>query len=430
MKILGLSVKNVKRIKAVEITPEGAVVVLGGRNGQGKSSVLDAIAYALGGKDVLCKEPVRRGETNAEVSCDLGEYTVRRTFTAEGGGNLTLTTKDGARFSSPQKRLDDIVGQLSFDPLAFSRMDARAQAETLRALVGLDFTKTDQRRGAIFEQRTDVNRQAKAIRARLEAMPAHHEGAPADEVPSSDLLAELDGAIAANRVRDEANQDRVLKTRRLEEMAERMRRTKHEIEQLQARLISEERAWQEALEGVERATEAVAAMCVIDTDPIRARLAQLETDNRIARENQLRIVTTAALDNLNKEAGALSESLDQIERAKRLAIQGVAFPVPGLGLDDLGQVTFNGLPFEQASSAEQLRVSVGIGLALNPKLRVLLIRDGSLLDPESLRLVAEMAEGADAQLWIERVEEDGSTVVIEDGGVRGAEAVAAEGGAA
>jgi hypothetical protein len=81
-------------------------------------------------------------------------------------------------------------------------------------------------------------------------------------------------------------------------------------------------------------------------------------------------------------------------------------------------ITFNGLPFEQASSAEQLRVAVAMGLALNPTLRVLLIRDGSLLDAENLGMVAEMAAEADAQVWIERVGEgDECAVVIEDGHV-------------
>ena len=100
-------------------------------------------------------------------------------------------------------------------------------------------------------------------------------------------------------------------------------------------------------------------------------------------------------------------------------ISKAAYPVAGLGFDQLGGVTFNGLPFSQASTAEQLRVSVAIGLALNPQLRVLLIRDGSLLDDDSMKMVAKMAAKADAQVWIERVEIDGQvSVVIEDGAIK------------
>ena len=84
-------------------------------------------------------------------------------------------------------------------------------------------------------------------------------------------------------------------------------------------------------------------------------------------------------------------------------------------------MTFDGKPFDQASSAEQLRVSVAMGIALNPTLRVLLVRDGSLLDKESFKMMAEMASEADAQVWIERVEDDDHVgIVIEDGAVKGA----------
>jgi hypothetical protein len=101
---------------------------------------------------------------------------------------------------------------------------------------------------------------------------------------------------------------------------------------------------------------------------------------------------------------------------KRKKITEAAYPIPGLMFDTAGGVVLNGIPFEQCSSAEQLRVSVAIGLALNPKLKVLLIRDGSLLDDDSLREIQAIAEKADAQIWMERVGVDGQTsVVIEDG---------------
>jgi hypothetical protein len=93
-------------------------------------------------------------------------------------------------------------------------------------------------------------------------------------------------------------------------------------------------------------------------------------------------------------------------------------PIEGLALNEEG-VTFNDLPFSQCSSAEQLRISVAMGLALNPKLKVLLIRDGSLLDEESMKALAEQAAAADAQVWLERVgDKDKCAVIIEDGAVK------------
>ena len=433
MKIVRLNAKNVKRLRAVEITPEGNLVVISGKNGQGKSSVLDSIAYALGGKELACPEPLRRGAEHGEVTCDLGEFVVKRTFTPDGGGALTVETKDGARFKSPQTRLDGLIGKLSFDPLEFARMDPKAQGETLRKLLGLDFAELDGLRGKTFDERTDVNREGKAMRARLDAMPAAHEGVPAAEVSSVTVLAELEAAQAQNTENAEkrrlvAEAERSIQTgMNLHGAArEQCERTRKEIAALQGRLKTEE-AEVERLAGqlqqvadIKAERERVAAALVDqETESIKARLTELEDVNRKVRENGARAQLEADLATQRTMSQKLTDKIDAFDAQKRDALAKVSFPVDGLGVSDGGGVLFNGLPFEQASAAEQLRASVAIGLALNPKLRVLLIRDGSLLDQDSLRLVAEMADQHDAQLWVERVEDGGATVVIEDGAVVG-----------
>ena len=115
----------------------------------------------------------------------------------------------------------------------------------------------------------------------------------------------------------------------------------------------------------------------------------------------------------------MTEQIEKWEEKKKDVLNSIQWPINGLGFDTAGGVTFDGIPFEQCSSAEQLRVSVAIGLALNPKLKILLIRDGSLLDDNSLAAIANQAAEADAQVWIERVgDKDPTAVVIEDGSVR------------
>ena len=116
----------------------------------------------------------------------------------------------------------------------------------------------------------------------------------------------------------------------------------------------------------------------------------------------------------------MTKSLESLDADKASAIAGASYPIDGLAVTDDG-VALQGIPFSQASSAEKLRTSVAIGLALNPGLPVLLIRDGSLLDLSNLEAVAAMAESSGAQLWIERVGDgEEMSVVIEDGSVRGA----------
>jgi hypothetical protein len=151
---------------------------------------------------------------------------------------------------------------------------------------------------------------------------------------------------------------------------------------------------------------------------IRDQIANAETVNNKVRANAARREAANTLKALLVRANGLTEAIDAIDEAKKHALERAPFPVEGLSLDESG-VIFNGLPFDQASSAEQLRISVAIGLALNPSLKVLLIRDGSLLDADNLAMVAEMAATADAQVWIERVSEGAECqVIIEDGMVK------------
>lgn len=429
MRILHLSARDVKRLRAVEITPDGNVVVVGGKNGQGKTSVLDSIMYALGGKDLTCSQPVRRGAERAEICIDLGEITVKRTITADGGGQLVLENKEGARFTAPQGRLDDLIGRLSFDPLEFSRMAPNVQAETLRALLGIDFSELDGRRARAYEHRADVNRDAKALRARVAAM-VEHPGVGTEETPTSTVIDELDAAQAVNesnararaRVETMIAEGQAL-VHRQRVAVEAIAKTEAEIERLRARLAEEvvtadgiERELDDARAAVKAERDRVTAMVDVDLQGITARLSTLDAANRLVRENAERAALATQLADAEAESASMSAAIEAIDAEKAALLAAAGFPVPELGFDATG-VTLNGLPFDQASAAEQLRVSVAIGIALNPKLRVLLIRDGSLLDAESLALVAGMAAEHDAQLWLERVEADGATVVIEDGAV-------------
>lgn len=162
VKIIQLNSENFKFIKAVEIKPDANFQIISGRNEQGKSSVLDSIWAAIEGRTALkdTDKPIRNGEEKAFITVDLGELIVTRKFTTNGT-TLEVKTKDGAKYSSPQKILDALVGKLSFDPLQFSYMDAKDQVKTLQELIGFDPSELDNKYAEIFEQRTEVNREVK-----------------------------------------------------------------------------------------------------------------------------------------------------------------------------------------------------------------------------------------------------------------------------
>lgn len=420
MRILSLQAENVKRLKAVHIKPDGSLVVVGGDNDNGKTSVLDSIMYALSGSAIPAKA-LRNGENKGAVTLDLGEYIVTRKFNRKGddvNSSLEIKSKEGAKQSSPQKILDDLCGRLAFDPVEFLRLKPKQQLEALKELVNLDFTQIDKEREAAFAKRTEINRQCKAKDAELAACPSVQ--APEREVSVSMLTDELAQAEAVNKANEAVRRKKVdAQNQFIANCAERAD-IERQIAALEARLQMKTEIGDSLANTVAELDTKVAELKDVDTAQIREEIKNVETVNRAVRQNEKHAKLQAECEELAAHASSLTEAIDALDQKKRDALSKAAFPVAGLGFDENG-VTFNGLPFdkEYQSSANMIRVAVGMGTALNPRLKVMLIRDGSLLDSKSLSLVAEMAAENDLQVWMERVGAGPEcSVIIEDGEVR------------
>jgi hypothetical protein len=395
MKIICLEAENVKHLRVVNIRPDGSMVIVGGDNSAGKSCVLDSIEYALGGAGAVPIKPIRDGQKKARIVLDLGDIQVTRTFTSKGT-TLTVKNKEGVVFASPQTMLDKLVGELTFDPLEFSKMDSKKQLEVLKKLVGLDFNAIDAKYNKLFEERTVVNRHGKSVKANLEAM-THHEGIPDQEVSVSDLSKEYAAAIEHNRKIETAHNDLKSKMNELKILETKVKDLKGDI-----------RLKQKDLEGIGE---------MVNTISIQEQMTGAEKINSHIRENRDFAKIDKEVIELRKQSILLSEQMSDIAETKEKALAKAEFPVKGLDIDSDG-VTFDDIPFSQCSSAQQIKISVAIGLAMNPKLRVLLIREGSLLDEKSLGMIAKMADDADAQVWLERVGKGSEcSVILEDGSV-------------
>jgi len=420
LQIVRLTAENYKRLVAVDISPTGNIVTLAGKNAQGKTSILDAIWAALAGGDAsrATKQPIRDGQESATVRLDLGDYIVTRKWTADDAGTLTVETPPTAdgrkqKYSSPQKLLDDIVGKRAFDPLAFTRMSAGEQVQTLIATVDLPFdpAELDRERAGVFDGRADLNRQVKQLEGQLSGLSAPTDSTPDAEVSVADVIAEFekarehnakgnalhDSAIAAEDVHEKATAEIV-----------RLR------DALDAAIVYEERAG-----AVRKSTlEATKAFKAIETDAISERLGNIEQTNATVRAATEHRRTADRLAAKREEAAQFTIELQTIDKRKADALGKVKFPVEGLSFDSNG-VLYNGIPFAQASAAEQLRVSAALAMASNPELRVLQVRDGSLLDSDSMKILTDLAAEREFQVWLEVVGDDPTVgIIIEDGQVR------------
>ena len=422
MKITRLQAENVKRITAVDITPEGSLVTIRGRNGQGKSSVLDAIAYALGGKGLLPPQVIHRGAETAQVILETETYTIKRRWTANDRSTISVTSRDGAKYPSPQAMLDRLVGRLSFDPLAFMRLKSAEQAAALRQLVGLDFSRQDELRAELYQERAIVNKELAASRVLYEST-THYPDAPEQPVDLNALVKQMSEMQAEVRRNDQLRAG-VEKDRQELEAAKRTAlaaaaavvRAREALARAEAECKDAEDYATHRAAVLADNEESISGLTDPDLAEIRRRLESVETVNAQVEQNRKRALMAEGLEDAKAASDRLSREIGEIDVEKARALAEAHFPVEGLSFDG-DQVTFCGLPLEQASDSERLRIAVAMGIAMNPELKVLLIRDGSLLDEDSLAMVGAMAEEAGGQVWLEAVGKEGVGIVIEDGQV-------------
>jgi DNA repair exonuclease SbcCD ATPase subunit len=490
LRIIYLEAENVKRLKAVRIKPDKTLVRIEGRNGAGKSTVLDIISMCLGGEKWVADVPLRTGESKGKCFVVLGTddrpvLKAQRRFTAKGGNVLEVFDAGGNKLASPQAVLNELYdSDLVFEPLEFVRMPPKDQAALLRKLAGLDFTALDQEREQLYAERTRVNRDAKAAAASVGVKPEVGVNEPPIDIRG--LADKQQDAISHNRKVDDAD----AAVERATEELQRQQAAIKEFAKQYSTIVASERVVQATLtaavgrrdtEGlrdtiaqteerlkalVQEQQEAIAHNR--DVDNLEAAVAraskdvQQASDEGVELEHKLNNATTiehkaqknrssverqdvadlgaeilnaeqhnasvkarADWEDRSKQAKAkavegeaLSDRIDAIDNKKDAALVAAKFPLDGLSVDATGP-TLNGVPFSQASSSEQLRTSVAIGLSQKTRARIMLCRDGSLLDTASLEDLQRIAEEFDAQVFVERVADEASpaAVFIDDGEV-------------
>ena len=419
MKIISLKTSNIKNIKAIEINPDGTVVQLTGPNGAGKSAVLDSILSAITGKRL--EDAVRHGEEKAEVVIDLGEMSVRKRWTAKGE-YLEVFSKDGDKKQSPQTFLDKVVGRLSFDPLAFKGMKPSEQLNQLKAIVSLDFSDIELEQKKVYDERTGVNSKIKDAIAQLKNIEAPDPKTPDDEIRFGDALADLNQLRDKKKACDSAYQEQLKIEGEIEDVKSSIDIKFSQICKLQ----DEIKALKESGSDLETQLAGLVHPPNVTDNQIReAELAlqDIERKNVLIRAAKRYRQLTKNAEKLKQESDGLDERITRLEQDKSTRIGAAKMPIDGLSISD-ADVIFNGIPFSRLSTGQQIRISTAIAMKLNPSLKVILIRDGSLLDAEGKTEVFSLAKENDFQVWVESVDETGDIgFFIENGEISKVEGV-------
>lgn len=440
MKILEFQAENFKKLRVVRITPDGHLIQLTGGNGAGKTSTVDAIWFLLKGIKGLPVKAIRVGAETMKVSGRIGnsdlEFVVTRSLSTESKlPTLDIRMIKGERDTTPQDFLDRIFDILTFDPLEFIKMDARAQVAKLRetAKVDLDFEALAIEHDADYKQRHKTGLEAKALEAQIEAMPTL-EGLPKEKLDEAGILEKLEAAGESNRKAQEVFRAKQELGAAAARVGVEVTQKQSAIESIQGKIellekelkrakeeLSAARKEHTALETqrkrAEEAFRAAPAGEPIDVSALTAELQSAQRTNRAIDAWRRKEELKTELETKKLKYQEIENRMKTRDEKKRLAIAKAKIPVEGLAFNEaMTEVTFNGLPLENLGEGEQIRLSARIGMAANPKLRVLCIRHGEALDEAGLKILAELAEQHDFQIWMARVDSSGQVgIVLEDG---------------
>ena len=403
MKVESVEIEHFKRVKNITIYTQGQSVELVGANEAGKSSVLDAIEAAIAGGRAIDPEPLHKGERKGHVRVSIGgaarTLDLERKFTTKNGkGSLAISDPAGGKWG--QRELDELYGGFTFDPLAFTRLLPRQQVEALQELAGPAFVD-----GLAF--RDKVLAAAKQNRANLKRdlkrFGPVDVPAPVEPVNLASVHQELEQAEVFNREQGD-------RARQVELLARAMSRAETEVADCREALriaeahLADRQTAYDALPAPEQ---------TVDTGALRQRMLDASEVNAQATAYQEAKAKSDKRQALAREVNAAEDEVEAAAAERATFAASATLPVPEMEWTDEG-VILQGLPFQQHSSSKRLRVAALLGMAQAPELRVMYVRDGSLLDQASFTQLLALAAERDYQLWVETVGQahDGDHLVV------------------
>lgn len=408
-----LQVENLKRIKAVKLEPSASgLTVIGGKNGQGKTSVLDAIAWALGGEKFRPGNPTREGALtppNLHVVLSNGIIVERK------GVNGSLKVIDPTGKKSGQRLLDEFISKLALNLPAFLHASEAEKSKALLQIIGVGdkLMEMDRKEEQLYNQRKEVGRIADRKKKAAEEMP-FYPNMPTEPVSVSDLLKEQQDILARNG----ENERKRINAR---EMQERFMRAESNYKAAMEALKAAEDTLRKARADAEVAAKSAQDLQDESTTELEENLRNVEVMNEKIRANAAKEGAELEANNLQQEYEGLTEQIESVRSDRADLLKEADLPLPGLSVKD-GHLLYKGEPWDGMSGAEQLKVAVAIIRKLNPECGFVLMDKLEQMDTDTLREFGKWLEEEGLQVIATRVSTgDECSIIIEDGMVKGEE---------
>ena len=415
MKINRLEIENVKRIHAVMIEPtKDGLTIIGGKNRQGKSSVLDAIAWALGGNKYKPSQAVNADSTippRLKVIMDNGLVVERK------GKNSDLKVTDPNGEKGGQQLLDEFVEELAINLPKFMEASGKEKANTLLQIIGVgpQLAELDQREKELYQERTYVGRTADQKEKFAKEQP-YYPDAPEEPVSASELINQQQAILYRNEQRKQWRRD-------YDEILERISKTKETIEDYKKKVRQYESYLEEFEERRKAAAKTPKEMEMESTEELERSLESIETINRKVRANLDKAKAEEDAKIYRNKYMSLTNDIEDVRKQRTALLDNADLPLPGLSVKD-GELIYKGQMWDNMSGAEQMIVSTSIVRKLNPKCGFVLLDKLEAMDLDTVREFGQWLEQEGLQAIATRVSTgDECSIVITDGYVEGQDGV-------
>ena len=414
VKINSLELENVKRVKAVKLEPAAnGLTVVGGKNNQGKTSVLDAITYTLGGGDYKPTNVKREGSM---VDPYMKAVLSNGIVVERKGKNSSLTVTDPSGKKAGQTLLNSFISQFALDLPKFMNASDKDKARSLLQIIGVEdqLKEFDAEEESLFNERLVIGRTEREKRGHAEQLP-QWDNVPEELISASNLINAQQAILLKNAKNKEAR-DNVERIRwELHKASEEAETIRAKIRNLSTDLeavLQKEETLKENLAGAESVT---AGLKDESTTEIEASIANIEIINARVRDNMAKEQARMEADNYKQKYEDLTAQIEKIRDDRMKLLDGVSMPLKGLSVDH-GALIYNGQPWDNMSGSDQLKVATAIVRKLNPKCGFVLLDKLEQMDLDTLKEFGAWLEQEKLQAIATRVSTgDECTIYIEDG---------------